>query len=73
MVVKCVRFPLPGLAVVPLQLGPGPGPGRPHGSLQAEEQQRSHVAAGGHAGRVGQKGNLLLLRSHQGVGGIGLF
>lgn len=48
------------LAVVPLQLRPGSGPRRPHFALQAEEQQRPHVAGGGHTGRVWQKGDTLI-------------
>lgn len=44
--------------MVPLQLCPGIGPGRPHFALQAEEQQRPHVAGGRFAGCVWEKGDL---------------
>lgn len=58
MTVVCV--PLPALSVVSLQLRAGSGPRCPHPALQAEGR-RPHVADGGHAGRVRQKGDLLLL------------
>lgn len=45
------------LSVVPLQLCPGFGPGCPHCSLQAEKQQRPHVAGGRHSGGIWQKGD----------------
>lgn len=47
---------VPALTVVPLQLCPGFGSGCAHCSLQAEEQQRPHVAGGRHAGCIRQKG-----------------
>lgn len=37
---------VPALTVVPLQFCPGFGIGHPYCTLQAEEQQRPHVAVG---------------------------
>lgn len=37
---------VPALTVVPLQFCPGFGIGHPHCTLQAEKQQRPHVAVG---------------------------
>lgn len=51
-------FPsVPALTVVPLQLRPGFSPGRAHCAVQAEEQQRPHVAGGRCADHVGEKGD----------------
>lgn len=51
---------MPALTVVPLQRRLGFGPGRPHFALQAEEQQRPHVAGGRYTGCIWEKGDVLL-------------
>ena len=60
MFVSCLSS-VSALTLVSLQLCAGSGSRCPHFALQAEEQQRPHVAGGRHTRCIWQKGDLLLL------------